>query len=178
MEKWKVVEGTNEMLEVSNMGRLKSNLRDGRILKPTADKKGYLRLRMTINKKRFSFKVHRLVAINFIDNPLNKPQVNHIDGDKTNNKVENLEWVSNLENAHHAINNGLWDAVYRSSLTENERRKKAVIATDIKTGEVLEFDSVSEAERTVGTRHVVDVIKGKRKQAKGYAFTYREGVMP
>lgn len=173
MEHWKVVEGTYGALEVSDLGRVKSNLRDGRILKTSADSKGYLRLRMTIKRKRYAFKVHRLVAEAFIPNPEGKPQVNHIDGDKTNNSAANLEWVSNKENAHHAIANGLWENVYKASLKENESRKRPIIA--MKDGVSISFDSISDAERYIGSRHITDVLKGKRKQAKGYTFAYKEG---
>lgn len=173
MEHWKVVEGTNGALEVSDLGRVKSNLRDGRILKTQKDNKGYHRLRMTIKRERYAFKVHRLVAQAFIPNPDNKPQVNHIDGNKDNNAASNLEWVSNVENAHHAISNGLWENVYKASLKENESRKRPILA--FKDGKTFEFDSISDAERTIGSRHITDALKGKRQQAKGYTFAYKEG---
>lgn len=173
MEHWKVVEGTYGALEVSDLGRVKSNLRDGRILKTSLDRKGYHRLRMTIKRQKYCFKVHRLVAMAFIPNPDNKPQVNHIDGNKDNNAASNLEWVSNAENAHHAISNGLWENVYKASLKENESRKKPIIA--FKDGQAIEFDSIADAERAIGSRHITDVLKGKRMQAKGYTFAYKEG---
>lgn len=175
MEKWKVVEGTDGALEVSSLGRVKSNLRDGRILKTQKDSKGYHRLRITINRKKMSFKVHRIVAQAFIANPDNKPQVNHIDGNKDNNAVSNLEWATNKENAHHARESGLWDSVIEGSKRENESRKRPITATNYETGETLVFDSISQAEKALGSRHITDVLKGKRRQAKGYVFAYREG---
>jgi hypothetical protein len=81
---------------------------NGKELKPATDKKGYLRVGLTINKKLCTKKVHRLVAIEFIPNPLNKPCVNHIDGNKKNNNVTNLEWVTYKENTEHAIKNNLF----------------------------------------------------------------------
>lgn len=170
MEIWRPIEGTNGKLEVSNMGRIKSNMRDGRILKTCPDKKGYLRLRVTLDRQKLSFKVHRLVATAFVNNPDHLPQVNHIDGDKCNNRADNLEWVSNKDNAHHAIQSGLWANVFEGSRKENERRKTPVIAIDVLSGNRIRFDSVSDAERTLGTKHITDVIKGKRFQAKGYRF--------
>lgn len=175
MEQWKVVPGTDGAIEVSNEGRIKSNLRDGRILKATSDQKGYLRLRVTINRQKHSYKVHRLVAQAFVDNPQGRPQVNHKDGNKQNNRAENLEWVTNKDNAHHAIRNGLWDSVIAGTLRENESRKKPIIATDIVTGESKEYSSISDAEREIGSRHISDVLKGKRRQAKGFTFAYKEG---
>ena len=175
MEKWKPVAGTYGLLEVSSEGRVRSNMRDGRILKPSMDAKGYLRLHVTIKRKRYAFKVHRMVAEAFIFNPDNKPQVNHIDGNKTNNAVSNLEWVTNKDNVRHAWKNGLCENVYRASLKENESRKRPVIATKIDDGSVMEFGSIADAERSLGTRHITDVLKGKRKQAKGFTFAYKEG---
>ena len=75
----------------------------GRTLKPQPNSKGYLRVHID-GKLRF---VHRLVAEKYIPNPNNLEQVNHIDGNKENNSVENLEWISNLENRHHAVVTGL-----------------------------------------------------------------------
>jgi hypothetical protein len=81
---------------------------NGKVLKPATDQKGYLRVGLTIDKKLCTKKVHRLVAIEFIENPQNKPCVNHIDGNKKNNSVDNLEWVTYKENTNHAIKNGLF----------------------------------------------------------------------
>jgi hypothetical protein len=174
MEEWKTVPGTNDKIEVSNMGRVRSCLRgDGRILKTQKDSKGYHRLRVTIDRQKMSFKLHRIVAGAFIDNPDNLPQVNHIDGNKDNNVVSNLEWVSNRDNAHHAIANGLWDSVITGSQKENARRMKRIIAT--KGDAILEFESISEAERYFNSRHICDVLKGKRQHVKGWSFVYKEG---
>lgn len=171
-EVWKEVECTNGKLLVSNQGKIKSLLRDERILKQSTDNKGYMRVKVTINRKVINLKVHREVAKAFINKPVGKDQVNHIDGNKTNNNAENLEWCTNRENALHAIKNGLWNNVLAASKNTNELRKRKIVATLIKTNEKIEFDSISDAERAIGTRHITDVLKGKRNQTKGYVFEY------
>lgn len=172
-ELWKVVDGTNGAIEISTLGRVKSNLRDGRILKTQKDKKGYLRVRVTINRIKKTYKVHRLVASTFIENPSDLPQVNHINGDKTDNRVSNLEWVNNYDNAHHAIEHGLWDRVYEASYINNANSRTPVYSVDSETGEVREFESVSQAERFFNSRHISDVLNGKRSKAAGQYFYRR-----
>lgn len=93
---------TIEDYEITKEGQV-INKRTQHILKPQSNNKGYLRV-ILCGKKYF---VHRLVAEKYIPNPNNYEQVNHIDGDKTNNNVNNLEWVSNLMNRAHAVKMGL-----------------------------------------------------------------------
>lgn len=180
MEEWKPIEKTNGMIEVSNEGRVRSWLRGTpNLLKTQPDTKGYHRVRVTINKEKMSFKVHREVAKAFIDNPNNLPQVNHISGDKNDNSVSNLEWITNKDNANHAVRNGLWENVFKKTMEENERRKKPIMAIRIADGTRVRFGSISDAEKKLGTRHITDVLKGKRCQCKGYTFIYLEReVMP
>ena len=177
METCKPIKGTKGFIEVSNEGRVRSLLRGTpRVLKLQTDNCGYYRIRVTIEKEKMSYKVHREVAKAFIDNPNNLPQVNHKDGNKTNNCVFNLEWVTNKENAHHAIKNGLWDSVLEGARKENESRKKPIIAYRM-DGDLCTryYESISEAERDIGSRHICDVLKGKRQQANGWAFQYAKG---
>lgn len=176
MEEWKVIEGTSGLLEVSNEGRVRSHMRDDRILKQQTDKKGYCRLSVTVKQKKMHFKVHRLVAEAFVPNPMSLPQVNHIDGNKANNRADNLEWVTNIENARHAMTNGLWENVFRASCRVNEQRMTPIYSVNCETGEKKRFDSVSAAERFFGSRHISDVLNGKREKAAGHRF-YREEVM-
>ena len=104
-EVWKDI---YEEYQISNLGRIKS-LKWGkeRILTPRKNFKGYMQIHIRVNGKDKVIKVHRLVAEAFIPNPDNKPQVNHIDGNKENNTSLNLEWCTNSENQLHAYKNGL-----------------------------------------------------------------------
>jgi hypothetical protein len=79
------------------------------VLKPATDKKGYRRVGLVVDGRLITRKVHRLVAKAFIKNVEDKPQVNHIDGNKANNRVENLEWVTQSENKRHSFSLGLED---------------------------------------------------------------------
>ena len=118
-EIWKDVIGLEGIFQVSNMGRIRSldkyanvcgggkRLVKGRILKPTKLQNGYYEAQFHHKGERIIYLLHRLVAIHFIDNPLNLPEVNHKDENPQNNNVENLEWCTNQENRKHAMINGL-----------------------------------------------------------------------
>jgi len=109
MEEWRFVKGYEDYFLISNYGKVFS-IRTERILKTFIHKQGYEVFSTRIGGRKGKvklFKVHRLVTEAFIKNPENKPQVNHIDGDKQNNCVANLEWVTAKENTQHALKIGL-----------------------------------------------------------------------
>lgn len=118
-EKWKDIPSYEGHYQVSNLGRIKSlekviinvngikHKRKSRILKPYKDSKGYLCVDLRLDNKRFNARVHRMVGICFIKNPNKYPQINHINGIKTDNNVQNLEWCTNKQNCIHAHQNNL-----------------------------------------------------------------------
>lgn len=175
MEIWKPTKYKG--YEVSNKGRVKAKARqvkykDGRIanfqeriLKHTINPKGYAVVYPSINGKKYSCLVHRLVAEAFIPNKDNKPQINHKDGIKTNNNVDNLEWVTNLENHQHKLEN---------KLIPSTHMPKRVGKFDTE-GNLLEtFDSIYAAAKSVNASQwqVSRVVNGKRKTFRGYAWHY------
>ncbi len=146
---------------ISNLGRLK-NVKTGKLLVPVKKHNGYLAYHLCQDGKKKSFMAHRLVATYFIPNPENKPCVNHIDGDKENNMVLNLEWCTNQENTVHAQENKL------------KEDNKPILATDLKTGEKAVFYSIGECASFLGTNRgsIHRVLTGKRRKHKNFTFEY------
>lgn len=126
MEEWRSVKDFDNY-EVSNLGQVR-NKKTGRILKPACCG-GYLSVGLSRKGKTSSHRVHQLVALSFIDNPENKPQVNHIDKDGTNNKLSNLEWSTSAENNAHKF----------LTLKQKTNQNLKVWRVDIQTGSKLEL---------------------------------------
>jgi NUMOD4 motif/HNH endonuclease len=109
MEEWKPITSLDGKFHVSSLGNVK-NIKSGKVLKQRVNKKGYSQVALKPNGRNggdICLKVHREVAIAFIPNPEGKPTVNHIDGNKLNNQVSNLEWSTHSENIRHAYANKL-----------------------------------------------------------------------
>ena len=181
MEEWKDIAGYEGLYQVSSLGRVKSLSRRDRlnrviqekILKPRSDKKGYLMVNLYKESKRKSYKVHRLVAQAFILNPENKPQVNHKDEDKTNNRVDNLEWATAKENVNYGTRN---ERVAKSHVN-NKKLSKPIYGINVKTNERIEFPSIKEAGGSgFGQGNIVHCLKGRCKSHKGYKWFYKEVV--
>lgn len=164
-EVWKDIEGYEGLYQVSNLGRVK-RVTTGRILKGMVSGSGYIQVDLSKQGATSKKLIHRLAAQAFIPNPENKLEVNHIDEDKTNNKVDNLEWATRQENNNHG--------------THNEKVSKSnsipIIATHIKSEDSKEFYGASECARQLGLSqsHISEVLKGKRKTVGGFTFKYKE----
>ena len=121
---WKPVKGYEGIYEVNKNSTVRSidhlvvcknrgrRIQKGRVLKTRISLKGYVQVSLSKNTVRFNTGVHRVAAIAFIPNPKNLPQVNHIDGNKQNNRIENLEWCTNSYNQNHAVKNKLINPNY------------------------------------------------------------------
>ena len=166
-EYWKDIKGFEGLYKVSTWGRVKSlKYNREKILKPSKDKDGYLHVVLYKNGKIKGYKIHRLVIETFMGKTLDKDYyfVNHIDEDKTNNKLENLQYCTHKYN----INYG----------THNERMGKAhsksVIGINKINGYITEFSSLSEAERFTGINqgNITKCCQGKLKSAGNYRWFY------
>jgi hypothetical protein len=143
---------------ISSLGRFKN--RKGVIMEDyKPHHSGYIYVRVNYDK----YSIHQLVALCFIENPENKPIVNHIDGNKTNNNVVNLEWATCPENNLHARKKGL-----------NKGHTREIIQYDLNMNEIQKFSRIIDAstELSISYSCIKDVLKGKQKSTKGFIFKY------
>jgi hypothetical protein len=158
-EVWKdVISYGNKKYYVSNLGRFKDSqglIRDNY----KVGEYGYIRV-FVYNKV---YRLHRLIAFAFLENPDNKEQVNHIDGNKLNNRLDNLEWVTNKENQIHKVKTGLGNNFTRR-----------IIQYDLEMNEISKFESIISAAKEIGVSksNIQGVLLNKRKTAAGFIWKY------
>ncbi|KAB0577199.1 NUMOD4 motif-containing protein [Fusobacterium naviforme] len=171
-EEWRPVKGYEGFYIVSNLGNVRSVDRDygnyrfrGKWLRPflIPDENGYRCVSLSAYGESRAYKVHRLVAEAFVPNPENKPQVNHLDEDKLNNRADNLEWVTQQENLAY------------SNKGPASKKGKAVGRLD-ENGFMVEevYKSITIAAKENGTTPsaIFAVLKGRKKRVHGKSFCY------
>lgn len=161
-EEWRTIPGYGDRYRVSNMGRVYSQ-KSQKMLKQTAAKNGYLRVCLYDRYHRGQlYLVHRLVAAHFVRNPDYKPEVNHINGQKTDNRAENLEWSTHSENQRHRFD----------VLGKRNTGGKPVICTD--TGET--YPTATAAANALGLHRsaVTNCCLGHRKHTQNLHFKFLE----
>lgn len=186
-EIWKDIEGYENLYQVSNLGRVKSlnYKRTGKekILKQSKDSKGYFVLNLRINGVTKLFKVHYLVAKTFIPNPENKLEVDHINTIRTDNRVENLKWVTRKENCNNELtkqhnsdskknnNNGI-----PGRKRKDNPYSKNIVQLNLEGEFIKIWDSIREAEREEFFDHskIIRCCKNKQKSHKGFKWMYYE----
>jgi hypothetical protein len=167
-EIWYPIEGYEGLYEVSNFGRIKSlgnnKTRKMKILKTVEGRDGYLLVNLSKNGKVKSFQVHRLVAEAFIPNWFDNQEVNHIDEDKKNNHIDNLEWCEHKYNCNYGTRiKRISEKLFKSIL---QYTKSGVF--------VREWASIIEADRNGFNKgNVTSCCRGERKTHKGYIWKYK-----
>lgn len=177
-EEWRDIKGYEGKYQVSNFGFVKSLQRwdnfnnrvqkRERILKQNKNRKGYMKVKLYNEEGKKTLSVHRLVAIAFIENPENKEQINHIDGNKANNRLDNLEWCTNKENQIHARKCGLSD---------NCRKKgKKIFQYDLQNNFIREWENIKTASVSLGicSSGISNCCKGILKSAGRYKWSYAD----
>ncbi len=184
IEKWRPIKDYEGLYEVSNIGRVRSldkwvsakaesmAFKRGKILKSNPNGGGYLSVTLCKDSNNHKiYLVHRLVAEAFLDNPNNLPCVNHKNEDKTDNRIENLEWCSYEYN----INYGTALARMKAKVT-NGALSKVIQQFTINEELINEYPSINEAKRQNGycVGNISKCCQGKRKTAYGYIWKYKE----
>lgn len=179
-EVWKDIQGYEGKYQVSNLGNVKSlnynRTKKERILTPGKKTNGYLYVTLSKNGITKNFYVHKLVAYTFIENPENLPEVNHIDEDKTNNCVSNLEFCDRKYNINYGTRNERMLKTLK--LIKSKFAPKEVLQFTKDGKFVNEYPSTKEAKRNTGIyqSNIVSCCNGRRNTAGGYIWKYKEDV--
>ena len=170
MEKYIILQGFYDCYAVSNYGNIK-NLRNGNILNPSINKNnGYKSVLLSRDGKKMSIRVHRLVAMYHIENKFNKPDVNHINGDKSDNRADSLEWCTKSENMTHAYDNNLMNHRYKN--------KNIIVYNAITRERLFNFESVKQCSKFLNLKEspIYRVLRNEARHHHNYYFTYEDRI--
>ncbi len=160
--------------QVSNAGRVKSFRSGERILKQCNDSYGYPTVVLCGPTGKRTKTIHRLVALAFIPNPDNKPEIDHINTNRMDNRVENLQWVTRKENTHNPLSIQAYKRMTHIHSAVDKRKKPIV---QLNGGNVVcEFDCIRDAERSTGISHqnIASVLRGRSFVAGGFGWQYKK----
>lgn len=172
-EEWRDVSGYDAPYQVSSLGRVKSLPRKkgtkGKVLSPGMNTSGYEVINLLQDGRYRTRTVHRLVAIAFIANPENKRCVNHKDGDKTNNSIDNLEWATHKENTRHAFDTGLMVGTNLGKFRGEHNQARGVINTE--TGE--RYTCIMDAADATGINYftLAGMLSGRRPNRTNLVYS-------
>ena len=165
---WKkfIYEGQETDYSVSTEGEVRKDTKN--YILSQSSQQDYKFVGLIINEKQKRMRVHRMVALTFINNPDNKPYVNHINGNRSDNNVENLEWVTPSENTQHAVNTGLFKS----------GRTRAVIQYNLNGEQMATFESATEAARQTGGSQskITMCCRRQRDSANDYQWRYYDDI--
>ena len=165
---WKkfIYEGQETDYSVSTEGEVRKDTK--KYMLSQSSQQDYKFVGLIINGKQKRMRVHRMVALTFINNPDNKPYVNHINGNRSDNNVENLEWVTPSENTQHAVNTGLFKS----------GRTRAVIQYNLNGEQMATFESATEAARQTGGSQskITMCCRRQRDSANDYQWRYYDDI--
>ena len=175
MEIWKDIEGYENLYQISNLGNVKS-LRKNILLRPGLVGIGYMAVALCKKGKKVHKKIHRLVAEHFIDNSRKLFCVNHIDGNKLNNNVENLEWCTSSYNNKEAYRLGLKGSLKGKNNKYSESLMKQVNQYDLKGNFIKKWNCMHDIEKELGIYHqnIIKCCKEQRHKAGGYIWKYAD----
>ena len=179
-EEWRDIPNYEGLYQVSNLGRVKSLekqtwnhqcyvTRKPRILKQFFDSKKYPQVRLCNNDNQPTFKVHKLVAMTWLNNPHNKPQIDHINTIKTDNRVENLHFVTGIEN-----NNNPLTKQHRLEGLKKHNKSIPIVQVTLDGHYIKTWKSAVEVEKETGIKRssISSVLRGKYHHAGGYKWVY------
>lgn len=175
-EQWQFIPGYEGVYQVSNLGRVRNVKYRGKLLSISVKSNGYCRVTLSDSNKNKDFYIHRLVAEAFIPNPECKPEVNHIHGNKNDNRASQLEWSDRSNNNLHAYRVLGRISTFTGMVGKKNHKSKPVVSMNIKTGEKVEYGSGCLAAKAIGVSQscVSDVLKGRQKTTKGYVIVFKE----